>query len=267
MDPQKFALVLAASLLPLLNDKRDRLAPVYRQWETDLALDLKERGMRNPIQVMREGDKFRVLAGETRRRAALAAGIERVPINILDRPLTPAEMLREQLLENEMRMGFSDLERAEMYAEMIAVNNWTQAELARDLKISPGQISKVMSVSSKLPDEVKAMVGSGEGKIGPRAAYQLSRLSDVAEMIQLAQKLAAGALKVESLETIITRKVGMKTKKAKAIKVSLGGMVIILYIEDLPKIFGMMAALDGALKKVEKQGLPVSVLPALLKGA
>ena len=106
-------------------------------------------------------------------------------------------MLLETLLENEMRRGFTDLERAEMYAEIMKANDWSQCELAHHLKITPGQVSKVMAVSSKLPEDVKALIGKGEGKVGPRAAYQLSRLPDHAAMRELASKLLDGLLTAE----------------------------------------------------------------------
>jgi ParB family chromosome partitioning protein len=266
MDPQKFALVNPASLRPNPNDKRDRSTSAYREWLSVLTRDVKERGIRTPIQVMRDGDYLVVLAGETRRQAALAAGLDKVPVNILDRPLTMGEMLVEMLLENEMRRGFTDLERAEMYAEIIKANNWSQAELAHHLKITAGQVSKVMAVSTKLPEELKALIGNGEGRIGPRAAYQLSKLPDHGAMRELAKKLLDGLLTAESLEVEVAKRLGKRPKKSKAVKGKTAKGLSFVLPADYATAQGEVAALTEALKKSEKLGLPLASVPALLKG-
>jgi ParB family chromosome partitioning protein len=267
MDPQNFALVNPASIRPNPNDKRDRTTTAYRGWLALLTCDVKERGIRNPIQVMRNGDFLVVLAGETRRQAALAAGLDKVPVNILDRPLTTGEMLMEVLLENEMRRGFTDLERAEMYAEILKANEWSQAELAHHLKITAGQVSKVMSVSSKLPEDMKALIGKGDGKIGPRRAYQLSRLPDHGAMRELARKLLDGTLTAESLEVEVAKRLDKPPKKTKVVKgKTLKGLSFALPA-DYATAQAEVASLTEAIKKAEKLGLPLSSVPALLKRA
>jgi len=268
---QKFVMVFTATIHPLLNDKRDRTTLSYLQYETDLAQDLKERGMRNPIQVMREGDKLRCLAGETRRRAALRAFLEKVLVNILDRPLTEAEMLREQALENLLRRDFSPVELAELFTAMLAANKYSQAELARDLKVSPGTVSKVLAVSAKLPKDLQAMIGSAaEGQIRPRAAYQLSRLASHDEMRDLATRLVKGFLKVESLETEISKRLNGNGKRhRKPIGFTKDGVK-----GAIPADFtwDRLVELGQWLVEVGKRGPKTGVsfeaaLPSLLKGA
>ena len=266
MDPQKYALVNPASLRPNPNDKRDRSSTTYREWLALLTSDVKERGIRNPIQVMRVGDSLVVLAGETRRQAAIAAGLDKVPVNILDRPLTTGEMLLEVLLENEMRRGFNDLERAEMYTDILKANEWSQTDLAHHLKITAGQVSKVMAVSSKLPEELKSVIGRGEGQIGPRAAYQLSRLPDQEAMRELGRKLVDGLLTAETLEVEIAKRLGKRPKKTKAVKGKTPGGLSFVLPPDYATAQAEVAALTEALKKSERLGLPMESVPALLKG-
>ena len=266
MDPQKYALVNPATLRPNPNDKRDRSTSAYREWLALLTSDVKERGIRNPIQVMRDGDVLVVLAGETRRQAALAAGLEKVPVNILDRPLTAGEIWLEVLLENEMRRRFSDLERAEMYAEILKANDWSQAELAHHLKITASQVSKVMKVSSRLPDELKALIGKGDGKVGPRAAYQLARLPDEATMRDLARKLLDGLLTAESLEVEVAKCLGKGPKKTKVVKGKTSNGLSFVLPGDYATAQAEVGALMEALKKSERLGLPMTSVPALLKG-
>jgi ParB family transcriptional regulator, chromosome partitioning protein len=266
MEPQKYILVNPASLRPNPNDKRDRTTTAHREWLARLTCDVKERGIRSPLLVMRSGEVLVVLAGETRRQAALAAGLDKVPVIILDRPLTTGEELMEVLLENEMRRGFTDLERAEMYAEILKANDWSQADLAHHLKLTAGQVSKVLAVSSKLPEELKALIGKGPGKIGPRAAYQLSRLPDHGAMRELAKKFLDGLLTAESLEVEVAKRLGKRPKKAKAVKGKTPRGLFFLLPPDYATAQTEVAALNEALKKSERLGLPMASVPALLKG-
>jgi ParB family transcriptional regulator, chromosome partitioning protein len=266
MDPQKFALVCTASLQRNPNDKRDRSTSAYREWLAQLTRDIKERGIRNPIQAMRNGDVLVVLAGETRRQAAIAAGMDKVPVNILDRPLTAGEMLMEALLENDMRRDFTDLERAEMYADIMKANSWSQVELAHHLKTTPGQVSKVLAVSSKLPEDVKALIGKGEGKVGPRAGYHISRLSDHGAMREMARKLLDGLLTTEALEVEVAKRVGKRPKKAKVVKGKTPKGLSFLLPPDFATAQAEVATLMETIKKAEKLGLPLSSVPTLLKG-
>jgi ParB family chromosome partitioning protein len=265
MDQPKYALVNPAPILANPNDKRDRTAPAYQEWLAKLTKDVKERGIRNPLLVMRQGDALVLLAGETRRQAALGAGLEKVPVNILDRPLTPGEMLLETLQENEMRRNFTDLERAELFVEIMLETGWTQGELAHHSKVSPGQVSKALAVSSKLPDDVKALIGKGEGKVGPRAAYQISRLPNEEMMRDLAKKLADGLLTADALEVEVAKRLGKPLKKAaKAVKGKTTHGLSYVLPADFTTALTEMAALTEAIKKAEKLGLSMASVPALL---
>lgn len=254
-----------STLHPNPDDKRDRTTPEYREWEYTLSQDVKERGIKNPILAMRSGDKLVILAGMTRWKAALLAGLQAVPVLVQDRPLTRGEMLLEQLLENELRKGFSDLERAELYAELMQENGWTPAELARALKVSPGHISKVMAVSRRLPEDLRALIGSGEGKLGPSVAYQLSRLNDESEMRALAEKFIKGLLKRDSLEALVSSRLGKRQPKAKPVKVSLPGVTLLIAVADLGKLLSVIELLTGAVRKLERHNLPLASLPQVVK--
>jgi len=266
MDLDEYAFVSPADLRPNPNDKRDRGTPAYREFLAALTSDVKKRGILNALRVMRDAGFLVVLAGETRRQAALAAGLDKVPVNILDRPLSPGEMLLETLLENEMRHSFSELERAELYAEVMAANGWTQAELAHHLNRKRGQVSKVMAVSSKLPDDLKAVIGKGPGKIGPRAAYQLSRLPDHVAMRELAGKLLDGLLTTDLLEVEIAKRLGKGTRKPKAVKGKTQKGLSFVLPADYATAQAELALLMESLKKAERLGLPLSSVPALIKG-
>lgn len=254
-------LIHPSRLLPPSNDPRQSRDPEYI---TRLATDLKARGMRHPIYAIRKGDKLEVLTGETRRLAAQQAGLDAVPVEVLDRPLTPSETMLERLLENELRSDFSPLEKAGIYAELMRLNGWSQAELAKSVHVSPGEVSKVLAVSKRLPADLQEKVASGE--LCPTIAYQLSRLSDPATMRELAEKAMKGLLKRDSAEAQVSRLLGKRAKKAKPIKARTGrGIAAVIPDLDYDAVLGELTTLVDAVKKAQKHGLPLSSLPSLLR--
>lgn len=212
MNARQFVLVLAGLLIPPTDDKRDRDNPKYREWEAELARDLKARGMRCPIIVMREGKLYRVLAGETRRRAAMICGMQQVPVVILDRPLSRAEQLQEQLLENMMRKDMSDLELAELFIALMQENKWTQAQLAKHLQLKPARVSKILRIFNRLPEDLRAQVGHGADKIGPSIAYLISQFPDHDSMRREAAEVLGGGVDRNELISRLSKARGRQVK-------------------------------------------------------
>jgi hypothetical protein len=62
-----------------------------------LSKSLLEEGFINPIET---DSNFMIITGERRYRAALAAGIKKVPVHVNDNPLTPVQRLKRQIIEN-----------------------------------------------------------------------------------------------------------------------------------------------------------------------
>ncbi len=267
MDTQTHIFVFLASLLPLLNDRRNRNTAAYREWLGVLAADLAKRGIRNAIIVMREGKMFRVLAGETRRQAAILAGLEKVPVVILDRPLTKYEQDREQALENLMRRGLTKAEEGATYAGMMEETGMKAADLARDLGINADRITKA-TTSKHLPEDLLELLGMGEGKLGPSVAYQLGRLQSHDDMREVADKYMQGRLDRDHLVNEVNRRLGLTRKetKEKPIKVSMGGVTLIIAVRDPRKVRSIVAIFDGGLRKLEEEKSDVAKLPETLRG-
>jgi ParB family transcriptional regulator, chromosome partitioning protein len=252
-----------SALLPPKDDARDRGTPEYMAWERTLTADIGKRGVRSPIHVIREGNAFRVLTGETRRRCALLAGVADVPIIVHDAPLTEAEQRLEMLLENEMRSGFTDLERAVLYQQLMLLNGWSQVELARAVGKSQGAISKALTVSKKLPDDLQAMVSSG--KLCPSSAAAIARLDSQEAMREVAGKAVADNLKRDVVESLCAQKMGKrKPSLRKGIKGRTPkGVVYVLPALDLEALAAELSGVVEALKKAQKLGLDLSAVPSL----
>ncbi len=258
---QEFAI---SALLPPAQDQRDRSTPEYREWLGSLSADIKERGIRSPLLLMPRADKLEVLAGETRRQAAMLAGLQKVPGIILERALTLAEIARERLLENEMRSNLSPLERARIYGELMRLNGWSQAELARAVFVTTGYVSKTLAIFSKLPDPIREKVANGT--LCPTAAYHLTRVKDPAAMTELAEKLEKGLLTRDSVGDRVTRMIGKRKANEKPIKISVPGAVVTFTELASTKMEAALAKIDAGIKKAVKHGLPMTSLPSILKG-
>lgn len=180
-------------LLPVKDDKRGRTVE-YAEYFARFTADVRARGVVQPIIALVKGDAAETVDGETRRLAALIAGVATVPILLYEHPLSPSDLILAQLQANEMRLEFSDLERAEIYAELMELNGWTQADLARFIHVSPAQVSKVMAISKKLPESIRTLIGERDGQVPPGSAYHLSRLPTPEAMQEMAEQIVKGLL-------------------------------------------------------------------------
>ncbi len=253
-----------SDLLPPSQDQRDRTTPEYREWLGSLAVDIKERGVRSPLYVVRREDKLEVLAGETRRQASMLAGRDRVPVIVIEGDLTPAQILREAVLENDMRANFSPLERARCYTELMRLNGWSQAELARSVFVKPAFVTKTLAIFNKLPETLRDKVANGT--LCPTAGYHLARLKDPVTMTDLADKLEKGLLTRDSVAERVKSMLGKPKPKEKPVKVSLPGAVVVFTEPVVAKMEAVLAKIDAGIKKAVKHGLPMTSLPSILKG-
>lgn len=252
--------------LSVRRDKRVRTGTDYQEYFSQICQDVKTRGVIQPIIAVRKGDVGETIDGETRRLAALVCGCATIPVLLYDHELSESDLIVAQLQANEIRREFTDLERGDIYARLMQLNGWSQAQLARCIHVKPAQISRVMAVSSKLPEDVRAMIGEGEGKIPPSSAYQLSKLSTPELMRDFAAKVSQGHLTRDGLESEVARHSGKRRKREKPVKVAMNGITLIFAERGLENIVSALALLEGAIKKLQRHGLPLASLPSLVNG-
>ena len=94
----------------------------------DLAESLRRSGVLQPVVVRRVGDRFQLIVGERRWRAAKMAGLSHVPAVV--RETTDAETLELALVENLLREDLNPMEEAEAYQRLLTDFAWTQEQLA-----------------------------------------------------------------------------------------------------------------------------------------
>ncbi|MBL6758917.1 MAG: ParB/RepB/Spo0J family partition protein [Pelagibacteraceae bacterium] len=174
----------------------------------ELAASIKSRGIIQPIAVRKiANDKFEIIAGERRWRAAQLANIHEVPTVILD---ANDELAAEfAVLENVQREGLNALEEANGYDTLIEKFNYTQDKLAEMIGKSRVHISNTLRLK-KLPDEIQDMIING--LLTPGHARSLI---DVENNIELAKEIINKNLSVRQSE-LLTKKNVNSFRGAKA---------------------------------------------------
>ena len=181
----------------------------------ELIASIKSVGILQPPVVRKVAEnKYELIMGERRYRAAKAAGLTSIPVIIRQTP--DNELLRDALIENIHRSNLNPLEEGAAYAQLLSDFGCTHDELALKLGRSRPLISNTIRLLN-LPDSVQRKVASGVISAGHARA--LLGLTDAAEIEKLASRIVAEGLSVRSTEEIIaTMKPTNKSVKKSGIK-------------------------------------------------
>lgn len=164
----------------------------------ELVASIKEIGILQPPVVRQAGNRYELIMGERRLRAAKLAGLSRIPVIIRQTPNN--ELLREALIENIHRSQLNALEEGAAYSQLLNDFNCTQEELAKKLGRSRTVITNTMRLLN-LPTSVQQKVAAGTISAGHARA--LLGLSDSAAIEKLANRIVAEGLSVRTVEEII----------------------------------------------------------------
>jgi ParB family chromosome partitioning protein len=201
----------------------DQIFPNPRQPRTvfdeaalnELIASVKAVGILQPPVVRKVSDnKYELIMGERRFRAAKAAGLTSIPVIIRQTP--DNELLRDALIENIHRSNLNPLEEGAAYAQLLSDFGCTHDELALKLGRSRPLISNTIRLLN-LPDSVQRKVAAGVISAGHARA--LLGLTDATDIEKLASRIVAEGLSVRATEEIIaTMKPTTKTTKKSAVK-------------------------------------------------
>jgi ParB family chromosome partitioning protein len=135
-----------------------------------LAQSIASSGIIQPIVVRKVGDRFQIIAGERRWRAARMAGLQRVPIAVRDvAPGDERSLLQMALIENIQRENLNPIEEALAYRRLMDQFDLTQETIASAVGKDRATVANVVRLL-KLPDEVRAEVASGTLSMGHASA-------------------------------------------------------------------------------------------------
>lgn len=177
-----------------------------------LAESIKQHGVVQPLIVQRDGDTYRIVAGERRWRAARLAGLDTVPVIVRD--LSDRQVMEVALIENLQREDLNPIEEAEAYERLISEFGMKQEEVASVVGKSRPAITNSIRLLS-LNDEIKSRVISGE--ISSGHARALLSLDDQKLQLEAMQEIIDKSLSVRETERLIKQLTTPKKQKAKKV--------------------------------------------------
>jgi ParB family chromosome partitioning protein len=194
--------------LPVEAVHRDESQPREEFEAADLARlaeSIKRFGQLAPIRVRRDESAGRwvVLVGERRLRACRLAGLGRVRVEFVERPMTEADVLAEQVVENVARADLRPVEEGRAYRRLMDLNGWSVEQLAETLGVEPTTAHHRLGLL-RLPDDVAARVDAGE--IRATAAYEISKLQIADEQREVAELVVAEGLDFKATAAEVARR-------------------------------------------------------------
>lgn len=181
----------------------------------ELANSIKEHGIIQPLVLRRAGDKFEIIAGERRFKAAGLAGLTSVPAIIAE--LDDNESAEVAIIENTHRRNLSAIEEAKSYKKLLDRNYVTQEQLAQRLGTSQSNVAnkiRLLSLDEAVQDAVL------KDKISERHARSLLRITDKNKQVELLNKVIVEKWPVRKLDTEIDLLLGVYKKNNSRVDVN-----------------------------------------------
>ena len=176
----------------------------------DLARSITSNGIIQPIIVRKVGDRFHIIAGERRWRAALKAGLLRVPVVVREVAAGQERSLLEMaLIENIQRENLNPIDEALAYRRLTDDFGLSQDEIAGAVGKDRATVANCLRLL-KLPEEVRADVAAGTLSMGHARA--LLALPGDAEQRRVAKEVIAQGLSVRETEAAVRKLVAPKAE-------------------------------------------------------
>ena len=161
----------------------------------ELAGSIRQHGIVQPVVVRtRDADRYEIIAGERRWRAAQLAGLVEIPVIVRD--VDDRTALELAIVENVQRADLNPLEEALGYEQLIAEHGYTQNDLGEIIGKSRSHVANSLRLL-KLPDPVRGMLADGSLSAGHARA-----LVPTSDPVALARVIASKGLSVRDAERL-----------------------------------------------------------------
>ena len=160
-----------------------------------LAESLKEHDMLQPVVVRRAGDRYQLISGERRLRAAIHAGWAKVPARV--READDRLVAELAIVENLQRQDLNPIEKALSFHRYIQEHGCTQEDLARRIKIDRSTIANLVRLI-ELPEAVQDALR--QGNISAGHARALLPLGDERLQLEFTERIQREAVSVRETE-------------------------------------------------------------------
>lgn len=178
---------------------REQPRKQFSQEELEALSDsIVKYGVISPITVRRVGERYVIIAGERRWRAARMAGLSEIPVIIISADDKKAAEIA--LVENIQRSDLNPVEEAQAYAALIDQYGMTQEEVAEQIGKSRSSVTNSLRLLD-LPDAVLSMLAAG--KLSSGHAKVLLGIKDGEKLKAAAEKVAELELSVRETEKLV----------------------------------------------------------------
>jgi ParB family transcriptional regulator, chromosome partitioning protein len=177
----------------------------------ELAKSISSNGVVQPVLLRRKGDRFELIAGERRWRAAQRAGLTRVPAVL--RNVSDENVLEIALIENIQREDLNPIEEARAYKKLLETLGLTQEMIAERVGRDRSYITNYLRLL-RLPDDLQELLQSGRLSTGH--ARTLLGVDEVGVQRRLARKIIEQDLSVRATERLVRLVGGSARAQAKA---------------------------------------------------
>lgn len=166
----------------------------------ELSRSIREEGLLQPLLVREQGDRYVLLAGERRWRAAGLAGLLEIPVMVHESDSGPGQQLLLALIENLQRSDLDPIEEALGYQRLSQVHGLTQEEISSKVGKDRATIANFIRLL-RLPSSVQQALS--EGLISTGHAKALLAMTDSARIPALLELVLARGLSVRALERLV----------------------------------------------------------------
>lgn len=166
----------------------------------ELAASIREKGVVQPVIVRPKDDRYELVAGERRLRAAKEAGLSKIPAIVKE--FAESEMLEIALIENIQRQEINPIEEAEAYRQLTSRFGLTQEDMAKKVGKNRSSVSNSLRLL-RLPPQIQDWLR--EGKLSAGHARAILGLESPIQQIETAGKVVKRSLSVREAEALINR--------------------------------------------------------------
>jgi ParB family transcriptional regulator, chromosome partitioning protein len=143
---------------------------------TELAETIKEHGLIQPITVRKHNNRYQIVSGERRTRAARLAGLTEIDARVYEM-LSDKTMMEWAIIENIQRVDLNPVEVSQSYEQLIENHGYTHEDLAKRLGKSRSSVTNSLRLL-KLPASVLSWVADGSLSVGAARTLLSPEISD-----------------------------------------------------------------------------------------
>lgn len=174
----------------------------------ELALSIQEHGLVQPLIVVKDGNFYKIVAGERRWRACKSIGLKSVPVIVKD--YDEKQVAEIALVENLQREDLNPIEEANGYKQLMEDFGLTQEEVSNRVQKSRSAVANSLRLLA-LPKKVIALVE--DGKLSMGHARAILGAETETKMLEIAMLVMEKGLSVRQVEALVKEKAPTPKKR------------------------------------------------------